>query len=172
MRKLLTALLLLTLLACQSESQDPLQSVQLKTPSGELIKTSLVYTPHDMEQGLSGVQPQDFSDNQGMLFFYISEQEMHFWMPDTYFDLDLFFLDKDLKISDIIRKLPHHIGRANPELIPRARGVWAKYVLEMKSTSPIASKLQIGNKLKWISSMTLEETSSKVLAELQKDSVQ
>lgn len=167
MRKLLTALLLLTLLACQSESQDPLKSVKLKTPWGDLIETRLVYTPQDMEQGLSGVQSQDFTENQGMLFFYTTEQEMHFWMPDTYFDLDLIFMDKDLKITDIIRKLPHYIGRANPELIPRARGVWAKYVLEMKATSPIASKLQIGNKLDWISTLTLEETSSKVLTILQ-----
>jgi len=123
-----------------------------------------------MEQGLSGLKAEDFSDDQGMLFFYASEQEMLFWMPDTYFDLDLFFLNKDLKILDIIRKLPHYIGRANPELIPKARGVWARYVLEMKATSPIASKLQIGNILEWSSSLALEETSSKVSAELLKSS--
>jgi uncharacterized membrane protein (UPF0127 family) len=169
MRKLLTALLLLTLLACQSESRNPLQSVDLKTPSGQVIKTSLVYSPHDMEQGLSGVQSQDFSDDQGMLFFYTSEQEMHFWMPDTYFDLDLFFLDKELKITDIIRKLPHYIGRANPELIPRARGVWAKYVLEMKAGSSIADKIKIGDSLVWKSSLDLVKTEEAIKKELTKN---
>lgn len=166
MRKLLIALLLLTLLACQSESRNPLKSVELKTPTGAVIKTTLVYSAADTEQGLSGVRPEDFSEDQGMLFFYTSEQELHFWMPDTYFDLDLFFMDKNMKITDIIRKLPHYIGRANPELIPRARGIWAKYVLEMKASSPTASKLQIGDKLDWLSSLTLDETASKVDAEL------
>jgi uncharacterized membrane protein (UPF0127 family) len=162
MRKFLTLLLLLSLSACQSESQDPLKSLELQTPAGELIQTSLVYMPKDMEQGLSGVKPENFSDNQGMLFFYLNDQEMHFWMPDTYFDLDLFFLDKDLKILDIIRKLPFYVGRANPDLIPKARGTWGRYVLEMKATSPVSAKLKIGDQLQWKSSLNLQETEERI----------
>ena len=162
MRKFLTLLLLLSLSACQSESQDPLKSLELQTPAGELIQTSLVYMPKDMEQGLSGVKSENFSDNQGMLFFYLSDQEMHFWMPDTYFDLDLFFLDKDLKILDIIRKLPFYVGRANPDLIPKARGAWGRYVLEMKATSPVSAKLKIGDQLQWKSSLNLQETEERI----------
>jgi hypothetical protein len=158
MTKFLTILLLLSLWACQSESQTPLKYLELKSPQGDVIKTTLSFTPKDMEQGLSGVKSEDFSDSQGMIFFYLAEQEMHFWMPDTYFDLDLFFLDKDLKIIDIIRKLPHYIGRSNPDLIPRARGAWGRHVLEMKSTSAISSKLKIGDQLEWKSSLNLLET--------------
>ena len=166
MRKFLTLLILFTLAACQSESQDPLKYLEFKSPAGDLIKTSLVFTPKDMEQGLSGVKSEDFADDQGMLFFYLEDQEMRFWMPDTYFDLDLFFLDKDLKILDVIRKLPHYIGRANPDLIPRARGVWGRYVLEMKATSPISAKLQIGDKLEWKSSKNLSETEEAIKKQL------
>ncbi len=151
MRKLLTLLVLFTLIACQSESQskDALHTVKLTTPSGETIETRVVYTSMDQEQGLSGVRPENFADNQGMLFFYTEESEKLFWMPDTYFDLDLVYLGGDLKIIDIIRKLPHYIGRANPDLIPRARGVWSRHTLEMKSGSPIAAKLKIGDQLQW-----------------------
>lgn len=164
MGKLLTLLLLLTLSACQSESrnskdaQNPLKKVELITPSGESIETTVVITPADQEQGLSGVKPEDFQDNQGMLFFYLSEDERHFWMPDTYFDLDLFYLDKDLKIIDIVRKLPFYVGRANQDLIPRARGVWCRHTLEMKSTSAIAQKLKMGDVLKWKGAYSHEQT--------------
>lgn len=164
MGKLLTLLLLLTLSACQSESrnsrdaQNPLKKVELITPSGESIETTVVITPAEQEQGLSGVKPEDFQDNQGMLFFYLSEDERHFWMPDTYFDLDLFYLDKDLKIIDIVRKLPFYVGRANQDLIPRARGVWCRHTLEMKSTSAIAQKLKIGDVLKWKGAYSHEQT--------------
>lgn len=162
MRKLLTLLVLFTLLACQAESQDPLRTLELKTPQGDVIKTSLVYLPKDMEQGLSGVKPENFEENQGMFFFYLEDGDKHFWMPDTYFDLDLIFLDKDLKVLDIIRKLPHYIGRNNQEMIPRARGVWSRHVLEMKATSAIAARLKIGDQLVWKSSLTLPQTEEKI----------
>ncbi len=166
MPKFLTLLLLFSLWSCQSESQSPLKFVQLKSPTGDSIKTQIVYSPLDMEKGLSGMKPDQFTEDQGMLFFYLEESEKHFWMPDTYFDLDLFYLDKDLKVLDIIRKLPHYIGRANSELIPRARGVWSRYVLEMKASSPIAAKINVGDQLQWESTLTLNETAEKIKSEL------
>jgi len=166
MGKFLTLLALLTLSACQSESRNPLKYVELITPAGEVIKTSLVYTPKDTEQGLSGVHPENYQDDQGMLFFYLEDGNKHFWMPDTYFDLDLIYLDQNLKIVDIIRKLPHYVGRANPDLIPRARGVWCRHTLEMKANSPIAAKLKIGDQLRWQSDWSLSQTHSKIAEEL------
>lgn len=151
MIKLLTLCLLFTLVSCQSESRtkSTLKTVELITPSGDVIKTSLAISPSEQEQGLSGVQSEDYEANQGMLFYYDADEEKNFWMPDTYFDLDIHFLDKDLKITDIIRKLPHYKGRANPELIPRARPVWSRHALEMRSDSSISQKLKIGDQLIW-----------------------
>lgn len=172
MRKLLTLVVLFTLFACQSESrngtdaQNPLKAVELITPSGDVIQTTLAITPSEQEQGLSGVRPDNFSDNQGMLFFYLQDEDRHFWMPDTYFDLDLFYLDKDLKVIDIIRKLPFYIGRLNPELIPRARGVWCRHTLEMKATSPISQKIKLGDVLKWQGGLSLQESESLIRKKL------
>ncbi|MCM2350380.1 MAG: DUF192 domain-containing protein [Bacteriovoracaceae bacterium] len=162
MRKFLTLALLFTLWNCQSVSDNPLKKVELVTPQGEKIKTTLAITADDQNQGLSGVKAGDFDDDQGMLFFYLEDFEKFFWMPDTYFDLDLFYMDKDLKIIEIIRRAPHYIGRANPDLIPKLRGVWCRHVLEMKSTSEIAKGLKIGDKLSWKSSLSLSETEAKV----------
>lgn len=162
MRKFLTTLILGFLWSCQTESQDPLKKVILEHGQGEEIKTTILFTQEEQSQGLSGVKPEDFEDNEGMLFFNIEDEERNFWMPDTYFDLDLFYLDKDLKVVDIVRKLSHYIGRANPSLIPRARPVYCRHVLEMKSSSPLAQKIKIGDYFKWKSALGLIETEKKI----------
>lgn len=170
MRKFLTLLLLLTLWSCQSESQNPLKNIQLVTPAGDVIETTIVYTPEEQSQGLSGVKNEDYKANQGMLFFYLEDDEKNFWMPDTYFDLDIIFTDKNLKIVDIIRKLPHYIGRNNQELIPRARPVWSRHALELKADSPISQKLKVGDTLQWKSKLPLEETEKKIREAVQNQS--
>lgn len=149
MPKFLTLCLLTLVFSCQSESRNAVGMIDLVTPKGAIIKTKLAVTPAEQEQGLSGVQPEDFDDEDGMLFYYKEDGEKFFWMPDTYFDLDLFYLDQDLKVVDIIRKLPHHKGRLNEAMIPRARGVWCRHTLEMKSSSPLAASIQIGDRLSW-----------------------
>lgn len=157
MPKFLTLCLLFLMVSCQSESRRAPGEVGLITPKGMTIKTKLAITPAEQEQGLSGVQPENFEDDQGMLFYYLEDSDKHFWMPDTYFDLDLFYLDKDLRVLDIVRKLPHHKGRHNEDLIPRARGVWCRHTLEMKASSPLAATLQIGDQLQWKSDVPLSE---------------
>lgn len=166
MRKFLTLLSLTLLLACQSESHPGANKnpgfTTLVTPKGETIETRVVFRDAEQIKGLSGVKPDEFGENEGMLFWYQEEGMRYFWMPDTYFDLDLFYLDKDLKITDIIRKLPHYIGRHNENLIPRAREVWSRHVLEMKATSPIGSSLNVGDQLKWKGDLSLSETETKI----------
>ena len=57
MRKLLTLTLLFVLFGCQSESRKALntlpKTIELMTPTGESIKTTLAIDPKDQEQGLS-----------------------------------------------------------------------------------------------------------------------
>jgi uncharacterized membrane protein (UPF0127 family) len=166
MRKFLTLLLLSLLISCQTESQDPLKKVVLEV-RGEKISTTIVYSPEEQSLGLSGIKTDEFNDNQGMLFFNIEDEERNFWMPDTYFDLDLFYLDKDLKVIDIVRKLPHYIGRANPSLIPRARPVFCRHVLEMKASSAISQKIQLGDYFRWNSTLSLVETEKLIKQKLE-----
>lgn len=162
MRKFLALTLLLIIASCQSVSRDPLKKVELVTPAGQTVDTTLSISESDQNQGLSGVKEGDFDDDQGMLFFYLDDFEKYFWMPDTHFDLDLIYLDKDLKIIDIVRRAPHYVGRANPDLIPRIRGVWCRHVLEMRSSSAISQALKIGDQFKWKSSLSLLETENKI----------
>ncbi len=153
MTKFLTLCLFSLIFSCQSESRKSEKIVDILTPNGAKIETRLAITQEEQERGLSGIRPEDFGENEGMLFYYQEDSDKHFWMPDTYFDLDLFYLDKDLRIVDIVRKLPHHQGRHNEALIPRARGVWCRHALEMKASSPLGQTLKIGDQLKWVGSL-------------------
>jgi uncharacterized membrane protein (UPF0127 family) len=161
MTKFLTLCLLSLLLSCQSESRKSLKEVDLLTPKGTAIRTRLAITHKDQERGLSGTRSEDFDEDEGMLFYYLEDGEKYFWMPDTYFDLDLFYLDKDLKVLDIVRRLPYHVGRHNEDLIPRARPVWCRHTLEMKSDSKISSGIQVGDKLTWKGAVPLSEMDQK-----------
>ncbi len=162
MRKLWTLTLLFLIASCQSGSSDPMKYAELKTPTGETIKTTLAITAAEQEKGLSGTQSSDWDEDQGMLFFYLADSELRFWMPDTYFDLDIFYLDKDLKVVEVIRKVPHFIGKTPYASIPRVRGVWARHVLELKAGSKLSDSIKVGDSLGWQSPLTLQQIESKI----------
>jgi uncharacterized membrane protein (UPF0127 family) len=162
MRKLLACLMMLILYSCQDKSpslnrEDMWKIGSLLTPRGDKILVILSITPQEQSQGLSGISDQQFQPDQGMLFFNLADDERSFWMPDTYFNLDLFFLDENLKVTDIVRELPHYKGRLNPQLIPRAPKIWSRHVLEMKSSSSISKNIQISDQLKWQGELNLSE---------------
>lgn len=144
-------------LIVQQAEVDPLKDVELVTPSQDIVRTSLAYKSADIYRGLSGVRPENFADDQAKLFYYFYSDWRTFWMLETYFDLDIIYLDKSLKITDIVRDLPFYTGTSTRR-VPRAPETYSRHVLEMKSTSPIAEKLQIGDRLIWKSSLSMQET--------------
>ena len=141
--------------------QNPLEDVVLKTSSGDNIQTSIAYTKDDQLDGLQHVQDSEFADDQGKLFFYLNESARTFWMPNTYFNLDIIYLDEDMKIIEIVWDMPHYTGDVNAE-IPRAPTITSRHVLEMKAGSPISSQLKVGDRLEWQSSLTLDQTESRI----------
>jgi uncharacterized membrane protein (UPF0127 family) len=164
----LLALLLLPFFfsACHSQDEKKFENkidkpkitpkASFALPSGKLITLRLAMTEEEQERGLSGVSSSEFTTTDGMLFIYKETEPRRFWMPDTYFDLDIFFLDTGLTVIDIERKVLAHPGR-DETLIPiqRTRTIMAKHVLEMRADSPLSSEIQKGQKLKWISEFLL-----------------
>ena len=148
------------LLSCSDKnyhSVDKLpRSAELTLPSGRHLKIDLALTVAEKIRGVSGIKAKDFADDRGMLFIYWGYAQREFWMPDTYFDLDIFFLDKNLEILDVDRNVPHYPGRQNPSKIPRTKKVLSAHVLEMKSDSPLAKELKPGHRLKWSAQLPLK----------------
>lgn len=124
------------------------QKPHFLTPTGKKVRVKFAVSPKDQVKGLSGTRPEKFGEDEAMLFLNKSNGPRSFWMPDTYFNLDIFFLDEKFKILDVERNVQHYIGRDNPKMIPRTRTVWANHILEMKASSPLSKSLEIGMTLK------------------------
>ncbi|MBH47551.1 MAG: hypothetical protein CME71_05225 [Halobacteriovorax sp.] len=144
---------------------DPLDSVRrfnIAHPSGRLIKTVLLYSVKEHEVGLSGTKDHEFDDNEGALFWYDAVGLRRFWMPDTYFNLDLVFLDSELRVIDVDKDLEAHPGREEPPAIKFSKSVRARHVLEIKSASDFASAIKVGDQLKVLSPLNLSQIESKI----------
>lgn len=119
------------------------------TPSGDKIKLRLALTPKAQSKGLSGLKPHEFGEDEGMLFVYEKSGPRRFWMPDTYFNLDIYFLDAQYKVVAVEKNVPFHPGRQEPPLIYQTKTYEAQHVLEMKSSSKISKKLKKGDRFKF-----------------------
>jgi len=120
--------------------------VTLANSSGRLFTVYVAKSRSEQTQGLSGIQDNEFSDQEGMIFYYEKDQPHSFWMPDTYFDLDIFFLTQDLKILAVERSVPFHPGYESPPAIATTRNIYSRHVLELKS-SDISRSLKEGDSL-------------------------
>lgn len=132
----------------------------LISPKGETISLSLSLTPEEQSKGLSGLRPEKMSQQEGMLFVYNSVAPRQFWMPDTYFNLDIIFLAPDLKVIGIEKNVPAHPGLKEPPVIYRTKTYNAQYILETKAGSPFSGPLKIGDQLKWKGPSSLSEIRS------------
>lgn len=135
--------------------------VKMQNPKGEVIDLRLAISSEEHQRGLSGLKPSQFGFNEGMLFISEQMSPKKFWMPDTYFALDIIFLDQNLTIVGIEKNVPFHPGFQEPPEIYRTKIYQAQHVLECKSGSPFTSLLKVGDKLKFIGSKNLLETKLK-----------
>ena len=145
--------ILFSLGSCNSAESSLLQfhdKITLETPAGTEISTYVAMSERLKTQGLSGVKSNEFSDDQAMIFYYEKDGPRNFWMPNTYFNLEIFYLDKNFKILSVETDVPHHPGRVEPPRIPRIKTHYSRYVLEMKSSSDLAKNLRPGQTLKLI----------------------
>ena len=82
---------------------------------------------------------EDMRPNSGMLFVWKDSQIRNFWMKNTYFNLDIFFLNNHGEIIEIYKN-----AKAFDETNIKSKEK-VKYVLEMNAGE---QNFQIGNKLK------------------------
>lgn len=86
----------------------------------------------------------NLSENQGMLFLFDNEDYYNFWMKDTLIPLDIIFINKDLRIVDIIQAVP---CKKDPCKVYTPKNK-AKYVLEVNKDFAKDNKIAINNSLK------------------------
>jgi uncharacterized membrane protein (UPF0127 family) len=98
------------------------------------FRVQLATTNKEREKGLMFVEQLD--DDAGMIFFFERQQQLSFWMKNTYLPLDMFFIDEDLVVKGIVEN-------AEP-LTTSARRIDGptRFVLEVKGGT--ARKLGLG----------------------------
>lgn len=150
----------LFLFSCtNSDVFEDYKKAQISLGTGEKLEVILAITPQEQEKGLSNIKPKDFKDNQVMLFTAKKMKLRQFWMPETFFDLDIVFLSSDLYVLDIDRGVKKHLTRYPRNEVPLSKPVYCTHVLEIKSESPLAKKIKIGDFLKFEGPMSLSQIS-------------
>ena len=101
------------------------------------LSIELADTEHKRSYGL--MNREDMKSNSGMLFIWKDRQIRNFWMKNTHFNLDLFFLNNQGEIIEIYKN-----AKAFDETNIKSKDK-VKYVLEMNAGE---QNFKIGNKLK------------------------
>ncbi|RLA66903.1 MAG: hypothetical protein DRQ88_05060 [Epsilonproteobacteria bacterium] len=159
-KKILLCLVLLW--SCQDKTRrndidiSRIQNAELTHSSGEWIMVDILFSDFQKSRGLSGIKSSEFPENKGAFFFFRRDGQRNFWMPDTYFNLDIIYLDKDLKIVEIHNNIPFHPGYKESPPIPRMNSVWCRHVLEIKASSAFSKLIKIGDVLKWNAKYSLK----------------
>jgi uncharacterized membrane protein (UPF0127 family) len=130
---------------------------KMQNKNGMFVDVALATTREVQTKGLSGIKSKQFKTNQAMLFVNSEMAPRKFWMPDTYFNLDIIFLDNNLKIVGIDRNAHSHPGMKEPPIIYRTGVYNAQYILETKANSPFSKSLRIGDELKYLGKPSLSE---------------
>lgn len=114
----------------------------LITKTGEKIFVEIASTTEEQENGLSGKSKlMEFVKDkkirtEGMLFVFSEPRVLNFWMKDMKFDLDIIWLDENLKIVHITKNAQaSSYNKQNPAsstIFTNGKNL-AKYVLEINS---------------------------------------
>lgn len=134
---------------------------QIKNSYGQKIDLRFAISREEHLHGLSGLKSHEFKNNEGMLFINHEMAPRKFWMPDTYFNLDIIFLDTNLKIVGIEKDVMAHPGMKEPPIIAKTETYLAQYILETKAKSLFSKNLKPGDSLTFIGKTSLLEIGSK-----------
>lgn len=143
-------LLMLVIISCSRGNFSSYLKTELILDSVN-ITTYISKTKEQHIKGLSHIRDADFSNKEAMLFYNVGKNKKfcRFWMPNTHFNLDIVFLDSDFRVVDIDRNLEKFPYSGPMHWIPISREVKCTHVLEIKSKSPFAKKINKGMLLKW-----------------------
>ncbi|CAM2907591.1 DUF192 domain-containing protein [Rariglobus hedericola] len=103
------------------------------------VNMQLAVRPREMERGL--MDRRDLKADEGMLFLYLTPQQMSFWMRNTPTPLDIGFFTADGVLKEIYPMYPYD------ETPVRSQSEQLKFALEMNQGWFSANKVKVGAKL-------------------------
>lgn len=148
MRSLALFLLALLLLGCRSKTSpmEALLTREVTLPGGQVIRAETAVDTRDVLRGLA------FRDSlpadHGLLYVHAKTGYYGYWMYQTYFPLDMIWMDDNHTIVEIVEnappcktaasKCPHYGGQR-----------LARYGLEINAGLVHKYHLQVGQTIQW-----------------------
>ena len=115
----------------------------------------LAVLPEERQQGLSG-RPSLAAD-AGMLFIFEEEQQLHFWMKDMRFPLDIIWIDAQCRLVEVAADVPTPPPNAGNEEIPRVQSPSpSRFVLEVNAGEAARNGLSAGDAVEFQGAITGE----------------
>lgn len=123
----------LPLAACSDESRLTIHS----STGDHAFTVEIVDTPESRAQGL--MYRQELAENAGMLFDFLDNQPVSFWMRNTFIPLDMLFITSEGVVQNIhVNARPH-----DPTGIPSDGPV--RYVLEIPGGRTVELGIKAGD---------------------------
>jgi uncharacterized membrane protein (UPF0127 family) len=125
----------------QSAAQTAdLQKIEIASRSGTHgFLVELAVTPEETSRGL--MFRRELPDGRGMLFDFKTEQELGFWMKNTYIPLDMIFIRAD----GTIRRIAANTEPLSERTVPS--GGPARFVLEVMGGTARRLGIEPGDKV-------------------------
>lgn len=118
---------------------------ELTLPDGFRVRAELAHTPEAQSKGL--MFRLELPADGGMLFVFPRMEMKAFWMKNTFIDLDMVFLDADLKVLRVFHRVPRSSPRQPESEVARVSAA-AACVLELPAGAARAHRVRSGVKLK------------------------
>lgn len=113
--------------------------------NGAKLKLEVARTFNERYKGLMG--RTTLQKDHGMLFVFDRPQKLSFWMKNTYIDLSIAYLDKDLVIQEIYQMKRQNMMERTQDLISYPSQCECQYALEVNPSWFKDHKVSKGSKL-------------------------
>ncbi len=146
-RRLLPAAALLLPAVCLAAVKVPggAALASLTLPDGFVVTAELALTQEQQARGL--MFRASLPPDRGMLFAFSDGGFKSFWMKNTLIDLDMVFLDADLRVAKVFHRVPRSY-EGQPESEVARAGAPARFVLELPAGCARAHRLKPGSTIK------------------------
>ena len=142
---------ILTGLSCAGAEQQatppgptPAPEQQVVRIGGASYSVDMAVLPEERRQGLSG--REHMAQDAGMLFVFEEEQQLHFWMKEMRFPLDIIWIDAQCRLVGVSAEVPTPVPNAGNDEIPRAQShLPARFVLEVNAGEAARNGLSEGD---------------------------
>lgn len=120
------------------------QTVAVTLPDGFTVNARVADTPEKKEKGLMFVK--HLPENEGMLFVSEEDDIQHFWMKNTFINLDMVFILNDHTVSSLAQDVEHTYAYTPDADVPLVTGL-GRYVLELPARTAAKHGVKTGARI-------------------------